>query len=110
MTDKVLPPIEQVKQSITDILANHADQGKTSELLAQVSEVIDTAYGINEEIKKTLDQTQKDNENLRKANMSLFLKIGSEPVKEPQEPGKEPPKYDPASFIDAKGNLKIDKI
>ena len=58
-----------------------------------------------EQATQTITTLEQANENLRQANMSLFLQVGKKPEKDP-EPTPEPVKREFKDLFDEKGGLK----
>jgi len=99
---------EKFREVMTKIVTNAGNQGElstiTADLITDYESVTNTVIQHENEI----NQLKTDNENLRKANMSLFLKIG-EPPKSENKPGagtqdKEAPPLE--SYFDEYGNIK----
>lgn len=96
----------EFRAKLADIIAKHDDQGAISTIC---SELTDDYEGLTTQQTAALasaEQLKKDNESLRQANMSLFLKIGQEqpPATEKQNEPETLPDYE--SYFDAKGNFK----
>lgn len=101
--------IEEIK-SIDTIEDEVARRTKLAELTNEVSTIYDTYSGLEEESHKL----KEDNEKLRKANMDLFLQVGTqtksveETVKERTgiEEEKEPERKKFEDLFNEKGELK----
>lgn len=61
---------------IRDIRTNLNDEGKVSELLAQISDGFSTALSERSQMEEQLNNIKTANESLRDANMKLFLRVG----------------------------------
>ena len=94
---------EEFKAITDELLQNHTDQAKVSTLLSTLIE----DYTKESEEKKTAITTSEtliaDNEKLRQANMTLFLKVGETKPPESKPAEDTPPKFE--SLFDEKGNL-----
>jgi hypothetical protein len=97
---------EEFKAKTMEILSNLTDQAKVSTLLAELTEHNDDAVVEVTTAKTTSEKLTADNEKLRAANMSLFLKVGEQkPTDTIQtKPQDTRPKYE--DLFDDKGNLK----
>lgn len=98
---------EEHKAIVTDIMKNISAEGQAaaSELLTKLSEDYTQQLTIVEDSTKKVTDYEKANEELRKANMSLFLKVGQAPEDKPED--KPAPDVDPyANLFDENGNLK----
>lgn len=84
---------------------NEADR---REMLTQLQENCTTDYDRFATLEKTNNQLSSDNENLRSANMKLFLRIGSNKPEDKPNDGDDPApknlKYE--DLFDEKGELK----
>lgn len=77
------------------------------ELLDQISDSISAAYDSVDSLNTANQELIHNNEQLRKANMKLFLQIGSEPQPAPEPKPQEPPTRVPfADLFNEKGELK----
>jgi len=96
---------EEFKAKTAEILQNLSDQAKVSTLLAELTEHNDDAVGEVTTSKTTAEKLTSDNEKLRQANMSLFLKVGEQKT-DPQQTKQEDttPKFE--NLFDDQGNLK----
>jgi len=97
---------EKFREAMTKIITNVGNQGELSTITA---ELITDYEGVTNTVKQHEDQIKQletDNENLRKANLALFLKIGEPPKGEKPEAKeeKELPPLD--SYFDEYGNIK----
>jgi hypothetical protein len=96
---------EEVKAKAAEILANLSDQAKVSTILAELTEHNDDFVSEFTTTKTTADKLTADNEKLRQANMSLFLKVGEQkPAEQPKPAEDKTPKYE--DLFDKDGNLK----
>lgn len=96
--------VEEFNAKVKAILENHTDQATVSTILSELVDDYTAEDAIKTAATKTAQELTTANEQLRQANMNLFLKIGS--VKEP-DPTPQPdttPKYE--DLFDDKGNLK----
>jgi transcription-repair coupling factor (superfamily II helicase) len=96
---------EEFKAKTAEILSNLSDQAKVSTLLAELTEHNDDAVVEVTTSKSTAEKLTADNEKLRQANMSLFLKVGeSKPADETKPNEDTTPKFE--DLFDKDGNLK----
>ena len=73
----------------------------------QISDLISTNFDNIESLNTANQELVHNNEQLRKANMKLFLQIGSEPQPTPEPKPQEPPTRVPfADLFNEKGELK----
>ena len=96
---------EEFKAKTAEILANLDDQAKVSTILAELTEDYDNETATKSEALTTAEKLTADNEKLRAANMSLFLKVGE------QKPAEDEKKLEDTTttyedLFDADGNLK----
>jgi hypothetical protein len=96
---------EEFKAKTEELLQNHTDQAKISTILAELNDDYVKEMTEKTTALTTAEKLVADNEKLRSANMSLFLKIG-EPKKEEEQKANtlDTPKYE--SLFDENGNLK----
>lgn len=82
------------------------DSAQRLELLTQLRENLETDYDKLSNLETQNNQLSSDNEDLRSANMKLFLRIGEhkEPVKEPFEEPKEKRQFQ--NLFNEKGTIK----
>ena len=82
------------------------DETQRLELLTQLQEGLDTDYDRLSDLETQNNQLSSDNEELRAANMKLFLRIGEQraPAKEPFE--EEKPKREFKNLFNEKGTIK----
>ena len=96
--------------AIINNLRNSFDDAENrDELLNQISNEVSALYDTNDTLSSSNSEYVTANEQLRAANMKLFLQIGSEPLKKQEEPPAEPPEKKPLKFEDLfneKGELK----
>ena len=96
---------EEFKAKTAEILANLDDQAKVSTILAELTEDYDTETATKADALTTAEKLTADNEKLRAANMSLFLKVGEQQPDEVEKKMEDTtPKYE--DLFDADGNLK----
>lgn len=98
--------LEEYHAKIDEILQNHTDQAKISTILAELKEDYTTVSAETEKAKETAKKFTEDNEKLRQANMSLFLKIGETKVEETHIKKDEETKMSFDDLFDENGNLK----
>lgn len=67
---------EEHKEIIQKIMANAGNQGELSLLLTQLSEDYEKVLTESETATANVATLNTDNENLRRVNMELFLKVG----------------------------------
>lgn len=88
------------------------DEATRRELLATLQDDVCKDYDEHSSLKETNEQLTKDNEDLRSANMKLFLRMGEHKTAEELAKAKgaeippEEPKKDFKDLFDEKGNLK----
>lgn len=82
------------------------DASQRLELLTQLQENLETDYERLTDLETQNSQLSSDNEDLRSANMKLFLRIGEQkgPAKEPFEDDK--PKREFKNLFNEKGSIK----
>lgn len=96
---------EEFKAKTAEILANLNDQAKVSTILAELTEDYDAETVTKTTALTTAEKLTADNEKLRAANMTLFLKVGEQKPNEDKKPPEDTkPKYE--DLFDADGNLK----
>lgn len=96
---------EEFKSKTAEILANLNDQAKVSTILAELTEHNDAAVVEVTTNKTTAETLTADNEKLRRANMTLFLKVGETKPADNTKPTEDTtPKYE--DLFDKDGNLK----
>ena len=96
---------EEFKAKTAEILANLDDQAKVSTILAELTEDYDNETATKSEALTTAEKLIADNEKLRAANMSLFLKVGEQkPAEDEKKLEDTTPTYE--DLFDADGNLK----
>ena len=96
---------EEFKAKTAEILANLDDQAKVSTLLAELTEDYDAETAVKTTAMTTAEKLTADNEKLRAANMSLFLKGGEQnPAEDEKKLEDTTPTYE--DLFDADGNLK----
>lgn len=83
------------------VIAAGGDQATLTTILADMQTTYEANIGNLANASKTIEDTSKENERLRKANMDLFLRIGADPKEKPaqtQEP--ETPPMDCAQYME----------
>lgn len=76
-------------------------------LLDQISDSVSAAFDSVDSLNTANQELIHNNEQLRKANMKLFLQIGSEPQPAPEPKPQEPPARVPfKDLFNEKGELK----
>ena len=73
---------EEHKDLVKKIMENAGNQGELSLLLTQLSEDYEKVLTESESAVATVATLGADNENLRRVNMELFLKVGHEKPKD----------------------------
>lgn len=97
--------VEDFKAKLDEVLQNHTDQAKISTILSELTDDYTKVSADTETAKTTAQKLTDDNEKLRQANMSLFLKVGETKPQDTQKTKEdETPKFD--DLFDEKGNLK----
>lgn len=98
---------EEFKAKTDEILSNHTDQAKVSTLLAELVEDYNNETTVKNTAQATAEKLTADNEKLRAANMTLFLRVGEtkpEPDTTKGNSEDEKPKYE--DLFDENGELK----
>jgi phage gp46-like protein len=97
---------EDFKAKTAEILSNLSDQAKVSTILAELTEDYDKEAVEKATVKSTAEKLTVDNEKLRQANMSLFLKVGEQKTNTEEKKQNEDttPKFE--NLFDENGNLK----
>jgi transcription-repair coupling factor (superfamily II helicase) len=96
---------EEFKAKTAEILQNLSDQAKVSTLLTELTEHNDDAVVEITTTTATATKLTTDNETLRQANMSLFLKVGETKPADNKKPDEDTaPKFE--DLFDEKGDLK----
>lgn len=100
---------EEFSAKTQEIVANITDQGKVTTVLAELIEDYNKVAVEIATATTTATQLKEDNEKLRKANLDLFLQIGTPATNTNNtntNTGKEnnTPTYE--SLFDEKGNIK----
>ena len=76
-------------------------------VIDQISELISSNFDVVDSLNTANQELVHNNEQLRKANMKLFLQIGSEPQAAPEPKPQEPPARVPfKDLFNEKGELK----
>ena len=103
---------ETFHKKITE-LGTIEDETQRREILAEISDEVDKVYDDRETITAEVEKLREDNENVRKANMKLFTRIGANKTEEERTEDqtgiKEEEKPEPRKFEDLfneKGELK----
>ena len=99
--------ISEHKKLLAKILENSKDPAVVSDLVTQLAEDNTKLVGDLSSTSNNLEKMQADNEQLRAANMKLFLKVGEpEQTDDTIKNGKQDntPKYE--DLFDESGNLK----
>lgn len=101
---------EEHKSKLEEVLNNLQDQGKVTEILAEITNDYEDITTKLDTFASTNEKLTQDAESLRAANMKLFLQIGSTPKPEDIKPEPEPdaPKEKKTfeNLFDEKGGLK----
>lgn len=100
---------EEHTKLIQDIRLNLTDEAKVTEALTKLSEDYGATLKTVETEKTTAATLTKTNEDLRKCNMELFLKVGSPTPANTTKPGQTDTGEQKKSFeslFDEKGKLK----
>lgn len=98
---------EEFSALANDIIANLNDQAKVTTIMATLIEDNNKMNADTLSAMETAKKMTEDNEKLRQANMSLFLKVGEakpEDKTPPKTPEDNTPKFE--DLFDDKGNLK----
>lgn len=95
---------EEFKSKTDELLQNHTDQAKVSTILAELIEDYEKETTEKATALKTAETLTGDNEKLRQANMTLFLKVGeTKPAENKPNESNTIPKIE--SLFDKDGNL-----
>lgn len=104
---------EEHKKKLEEVLNNLQDQGKVTEILAELTQDYSELSANIETLNNTNKKLVDDAESLRNANMKLFLQIGNTPQKEEEKPTpdpvpevEEPKKLNFEDLFNEKGGLK----
>jgi phage gp46-like protein len=97
---------EDFKAKTAEILSNLSDQAKVSTILAELTEDYDKEAVEKATVKSTAEKLTVDNEKLRQANMSLFLKVGEQKPTDTTKPPNEDKTAKYEDLFDKDGNLK----
>lgn len=96
---------EEFKAKTAEILQNLNDQAKVSEILSQLQTDYDATIVDVTNAKTSAEKLTADNEKLRQANLSLFLKVGEQKSADQTKPPVDnTPKFE--DLFDEQGNLK----
>jgi hypothetical protein len=96
---------DELKAKLDEVAQNLGDQAKVTTILSEITTDYATTHGEFEASKTTVETTLANMEIMRKANMELFLKLGSTPATNTQtKPVDNTPKVE--DLFDEKGNLK----
>ena len=83
------------------------DAAQMRTMLASLGDDVAAVFDENADLTVRNQTYAQDNENLRSANMKLFLQVGEQ--RQPEPPAPEPPKPQRMSFndlFDERGNIK----
>lgn len=100
--------IEEFNSSALSILSNLDNQGEVSTTLNTLQQEYSNISATNKELNDKITQLEKDRENLRDANMKLFLQVGNKST-ENNNNDKSTNENDKLSFddlFDEKGEIK----
>lgn len=106
---------EEHKTKLQEILNNLTDQGKVTELLAELTSDYEVVSSQLETLQESNTTLSKDAESLRSANMKLFLQIGTKEDKQDENLNNESLNDDASldnkklsfnDLFDEKGGLK----
>jgi hypothetical protein len=97
---------EEFTAKVNEVLQNLADQAKVSTILAELTDDYNNVAVETATAKTTAEKLTADNEKLRQANMSLFLKVGEQKTNTEEKKQNEDttPKFE--NLFDENGNLK----
>lgn len=96
---------EEFKAKVAEVLQNLNDQAKVSTILADLTTDYDNETVTKTTALTTAEKLTQDNEKLRQANMTLFLKVGETKPQEQEQTQKDlTPKFE--DLFDANGDLK----
>ena len=97
---------EEFTQHLRDIKLNLSDEGKVTELLANISDGFSEVVANANTVTQTNEQLTQDNESLRASNMQLFLRIGVPAEKDDKKQDEEPKKKSFDELFNEKGERK----
>src|SRR5574343_1077684 len=80
---------EEFNAKTQEILNNLTDQAKVSTVMSELIEDYNNVTAETETAKTTAQKLTADNEKLRQANMSLFLKVGETKKEEETKPEED---------------------
>ena len=95
--------------AVKSILDNLSDQAAASESLTKLYDAFSEVSANNEQLNSTNTQLETDNENLRKANLRLFSRLGEQNVSDKEKEEDKEEETKPMKFEDLfneKGELK----
>lgn len=95
--------------AVRSILDNLSDQAAASERLTELYDAFSEVSANNEQLTSTNTQLETDNENLRKANLRLFSRLGEQNASEKEKEEEKEEETKPMKFEDLfneKGELK----
>lgn len=97
---------EEFEQLITEI-GTCEDTAQIRAMLGDLKEKMNAQYDSFDSVSQERDSLKTENEDIRKANMKLFLQVGNKEKPEPKDPepkGDGELKYE--DLFDDKGGLK----
>ena len=95
--------------AVKSILDNLSDQAAASESLTKLYDAFSEVSANNEQLNSTNTQLETDNENLRKANLRLFSRLGEQNLSDKEKEKEKEEETKPMKFEDLfneKGELK----
>lgn len=100
--------LQEHKDIVNQILENHGEQAKVSELLAQLTDDYTAVSTTLADNTATTEKAIAECEELRKANMTLFRQIGLKPEQNDTGNSSTKPEEDVKyeDLFDESGNLK----
>ena len=96
----------QFREAMTKIITNVGNQGELSTITAELITDYESVINAGVQHQSQIKQLEIDNENLRKANLALFLKIGEPPKADEKPEAKEKELPPIESYFDEYGNIK----
>lgn len=97
---------EDYQKVMNELRTQHADPGKVSEIITQLSADYEIEQTAREAAEKVAKQTQEENKNLQKANLTLLVKFGVTAPKDAAAGTDEDKELSFDALFDKDGNLK----
>lgn len=98
--------LDELKKTTAEILSSAGNVGKMSELLTGITDGYGEQVSQASELATEVETLKAENEELKQANMKLFLRVGETQEKEDNNDElaeEEPPSFE--NLFDENGNL-----